>query len=608
MNLTQKPLHPGMTFYTPTKTSTVRLNPEFLRPLNKATRPITDFAEQLRQRRDDLDQMTRFAADEGPGMFPASATYVVPQPPVTTVGHQPSSDLIFGRQATPTTTAPPMDTFRRDPTPVRQHSAFTDAVNRVVDNHYARAPPAATLGATALPSQSVVQDPSFRSAPRVSRVSPVQPVAPTPHEPQTRRETTINPPPFPPPSVSNNQTTLRQEVSQTGQPPMYHQIPSVNESPQHQQPPQQHQQEEVPPPMQPQQLIPPPYLYETPAGRPEQRQHVRFERDERRRHRRDSTSSEDEDEDDNPNLPITERIPGNAYFDTLPAPWNVRPVPRSRHDRNASVDKADALKRLKLTGSVGSYLSWRPTFISYVHIRPVRLYEKCQAMMNSIDSTEPQLEPVITILRERQGDAYRRAIEELENRFGGIDRVRDHYLDRLDAHPPVKVEDFYSLDVFITFISSIHDAFRQNDLEYEMRSGKFVRTIKDKIPASYLDRYQEWMAFQHPGQRQLLFSLPTLVTWLKDKRERIRQLQKDVQSKAKANKKSTTTTRQFLTLEDALDWESDQDSNEPVQQEPEVQQADDVEQIYVTREGRQLVPTCTLCPGTKSPLQGLPQV
>jgi hypothetical protein len=382
-----------------------------------------------------------------------------------------------------------------------------------------------------------------------------------------------------------------------GQPPAFQQIPSVQESPQHQQPLHQQRQEEVLPPVQQPQLIPPPYLYETPAGRPEQRQHVRFERDNRRRHRRDSTSSEDKDLDDNPNLPITERIPGNDYFDTLPAPWNVRPVPRSRHDRNTSVDKADALKRLKLTGSVGSYLSWRPTFISYVHIRPVRLYEKCQAMMNSIDSTEPQLEPVITILRERQGDAYRRAIEELENRFGGIDRVRDHYLDRLDAHPPVRAEDFYSLDVFITFISSIHDAFRQNDLEYEMRSGKFLRTIKDKVPASYLDRYQEWMAIQHPGQRQMLFNLPTLVTWLKDKRERIRQLQKDVQAKAKANKKPATTTRQFLTLEDALDRESDQDDNEPIQHEPEVQQADDVEQIYVTREGRQLVPTCTLCPG-----------
>jgi hypothetical protein len=85
MDLHQRPLHPGTTFYTPTKTSTVRLNPEFLRPFSKATRPITDFAEQLRQRRDDLDQMTRFAADEGPGAYPASATYVVPQPPATTM-------------------------------------------------------------------------------------------------------------------------------------------------------------------------------------------------------------------------------------------------------------------------------------------------------------------------------------------------------------------------------------------------------------------------------------------------------------------------------------------------------------------------------------------
>jgi hypothetical protein len=563
----QRPFHPGMTFHTPTRTSTVRLNPELLRPLTQSIRPVTEFGEQLRLHREDLERQARFANENGPeSPLDPSRNMDAPQNIQQTLSGQQD---VF---------RPAQNIRPAGQEEERRHTAFASAVDQVVQDHYSRAPPQSYTGAVprtrsgALPTNETNGgaagvtfggatalsgiDSVRQGARSIARVSPVQgslPTAgqrtqelgatartasraPTPTE-TTAQETTVH------------RTIPRSELTREGQYRTYEETqdagsaqgtyivrPQERRQEDHQ---VRVQQLEVPPPAQEyerQELYQAPVRrnledYVTPAGRPEQAQHVRFDREERRRHRRDSTSSEEDL--DNPNLPITERIPGHDYYDTLPAPWNVRPVPRSRHDRQQSVDKADALKRLKLTGSTGSYLSWRPTFISYVHTRPVRLFEKCQAMLNSLDEKEPQLEPVIKILRQRQGDAYRRAILELENRFGGIDRVRDHYLDQLDGHPSVKTEDFYSLDIFITFLNSINDAFVEHGLDYELRSGKFIRTVKDKIPASYLDRYQEWMSINHPGRRDLLFSLPTLTTWMQAKRERIEQNQKDSQAKNK---------------------------------------------------------------------------
>jgi hypothetical protein len=308
---------------------------------------------------------------------------------------------------------------------------------------------------------------------------------------------------------------------------------------------------------------------------------------------------------------ILETVPGPSYYATLPVPWNIKPdpipkdyKPRDLNKTVSSLEKHEVLKSVKLKPNVGSYLEWRNMFIQYVHGKANTLSEKSYAMAMAINLQDPQMAPIRHIMMSRTGDIYRRSIIALEDMFGGVQRMIDHYVRRIRSRPSIREDDTIALSSYVADLDSIREAFLQNNCISDFMGTSFFGDVRDKLPRSYFTQYRQWLSIRYGNNALKNQTIYSLVEWMRQKlSDLLASENRDFIAPSQfISSKPRAKSRQFLTVEDENPSEEeflhdcDEDTPSGFIEGPDDPQPDpDREQVYVSQAWGDLIPICTAC-------------
>jgi hypothetical protein len=211
----------------------------------------------------------------------------------------------------------------------------------------------------------------------------------------------------------------------------------------------------------------------------------------RRRRHRDSSSEDEVDWTEyvmNPDLDMAYQVADHAYYHQFMPPWNITPPSstRAQDKRDAKLlEDSKLLAGMKFKGTIESYFIWRKMFIVYIHGKNITLREKGLQLLATIDTKVREYNALRHLLMTPKGNSYFRAIQLLEQNYGGADRLRQFYLDAIEAFPPLRHNDIDQLQELLELILEMTLAFESHDILDKLASCFFADKLRAKMPEQY---------------------------------------------------------------------------------------------------------------------------
>ena len=207
--------------------------------------------------------------------------------------------------------------------------------------------------------------------------------------------------------------------------------------------------------------------------------------------------------------------------------------PEVRKDVHPKVDlsgiQAVTLKGVELPTFSGDdkteYESWKAAYMSVVDGANISVKEKMLRLQSCL--TGKALKMVKDL--EYSENAYKRAIEKLDNKFGGERRLAINILTRLRVWPKLRHRNLEDMEDFLTVLDKILVAVQDN---VELKSQHLNLTGKEKLSEDDIQSYKYWLC-EH-GKEDCF---ETLVEWIEMKVRIMDEAKEEASSDDKEKKK-----------------------------------------------------------------------
>ena len=210
-----------------------------------------------------------------------------------------------------------------------------------------------------------------------------------------------------------------------------------------------------------------------------------------RRGRRGRRSSSGEDD-------IDEYPPDRWYREVLPHPWNVAPK-----QKRGNVNKIVNYHKIDLFDGKNNFFDWRNKVLVCVHKAPGKISDKMCAMVKLLDLSSRRLYGIVP-KDEYAPPTYAKLIIDLEDRFGGSDRLLNELSQEVTDHQDVIVGNVESLS---TMISALFRYLKAQDELGDNSDGRILfRGVYKKLPRQYRLEYGRWIALHSKPSRSGLRS------------------------------------------------------------------------------------------------------
>jgi hypothetical protein len=252
-------------------------------------------------------------------------------------------------------------------------------------------------------------------------------------------------------------------------------------------------------------------------------------------------------------------------------------------------------------------------FIMYVHGKNITLREKGFQLLATIDPKVREYNALRHLLMTPKGNSYFRAIQLLEQNYGGADRLRQFYLDAIEAFPPLRKDDVDQLQELLELVLEMTLAFESHDILDELASRFFADKLRAKMPEQYSMEYQLWVQNEFKNYNKYLFTYDTIFEFFTRKKDALindARYRERMRNKKKGIPEPPMPAKPYNRIKAKITY-CDLCRHPEICECSPTSATSDVEQIYqedpdreqvfytsaVTGRKSFAVPECSLCPG-----------
>ncbi len=210
---------------------------------------------------------------------------------------------------------------------------------------------------------------------------------------------------------------------------------------------------------------------------------------------------------------------GDAFYQSLPSPWNG--IPERKTSNAAEVYKVAASTLPKFDGTPSAYSGWRSCFIPCVHLTNIDVTYKVLLLRSSLTPRTARMKEFVDGLRGTAG-GYRKAIETLEDRYGGHDATLLASQEALLAVPELKEGEFRTVELLHSRLGTFlveWAGVTGTDIE-ETDSLAFFTMVMSRVEPTYSLKYHDWLR-----RKEATRGLQSLHDWLQEQLRDHRQVE-----------------------------------------------------------------------------------
>ena len=184
------------------------------------------------------------------------------------------------------------------------------------------------------------------------------------------------------------------------------------------------------------------------------------------------------------------------------------PNPQSKQHRIAPIRLKGVELPLFSGENKAEYPPWKAAFTSVIDEADISTKEKMLRLQSSLSGKALMMVKDLGYT----DNAYTRAKEKLEKKYGGERRTQITHLTTLRAWPKLKAQNLEDLEEFVALLDRILVSLRDGGIEVEMGGEHLNLTAKEKLAEKDVQAYKYWLF-----ERNMDDTFANLIEWLEMK-------------------------------------------------------------------------------------------